>query len=181
MLQPNFSPFPEIITGRILLRQPSKHDAVELFSMRSNEHAMKFIGKPRATSLSDAELLIDIFIEAANKNEGITWAIAFKENPGQLIGTIGLWRLIKEHYRAEIGYMLSPDFWKQGIMKEILPSVIDFGFNTLNLHSIEAQINPGNVASAMLLEAAGFIKEGHFKENFLFNGAFQDTAFYTKI
>ena len=119
MLQPNFSPFPEIITGRILLRQPSKHDAVELFSMRSNEHAMKFIGKPRATSLSDAELLIDIFIEAANKNEGITWAIAFKENPGQLIGTIGLWRLIKEHYRAEIGYMLSPDFWKQGIMSKM--------------------------------------------------------------
>jgi ribosomal-protein-alanine N-acetyltransferase len=107
--------------------------------------------------------------------------MTLKENPSQLIGTIGLWRIIKQHYRAEIGYMLHPDYWKKGLMKEAIIRVNDFGFNDIKLHSIEAHINPGNEGSAAILESTGYIREAYFKEDFFFDGTFRDTAIYSKL
>jgi len=51
----------------------------------------------------------------------------------------------------------------------------------MNLHSIEANINPGNQASAMLLESTGFVKEAYFKEDYFFNGSFHDTIIYSRL
>jgi ribosomal-protein-alanine N-acetyltransferase len=181
MLQPNFSNFPEIQTNRLLLRRITHKDALQIFRLRSDERVMQFIDKERAASIEDAEVFINRIIQLLNINDGITWAIALNNKPETLIGTIGCWRLIKEHYRAEIGYMLQPEFWQQGIMKEALNAVINYSFNELKLHSIEAQINPENTASAAILTSAGFIKEGYFKENFFFNGKFGDTAVYSKL
>ncbi|MBC7887338.1 MAG: GNAT family N-acetyltransferase [Ferruginibacter sp.] len=181
MLQPDFSSFPEIKTVRLLLRQITKKDAPEILRLRSNEDVMRYIDKERAATIMDAEVFINRILKSLNTNEGITWAIALKEYPETLIGTIGYWRLIKEHYRAEIGYMLNPNHWNKGIMKEALLKVIEVGFNDLKLHSIEAHINPGNAASASILTGAGFVQEAHFKENFFFNGTFRDTAIYSRL
>jgi len=181
MLCPNFSPFPEIETGRLLLRRMITHDAKELLFLRSSEDVMKYIDRERTKSVSDAELFIDKIDASLDSNNGIMWGITLKEQPRTLIGNIGYWRLVKEHYRAEIGYMLHPAFWKKGIMKEALLSVIDFGFDEMNLHSIEANINPDNTASAMLLESTGFVKEAYFKEDYFFNGAFHDTIIYSRL
>jgi ribosomal-protein-alanine N-acetyltransferase len=51
----------------------------------------------------------------------------------------------------------------------------------MKLHSIEAQINTGNAASAHILESVGFMKEAHFKENYFFQGIFSDTIVYSKL
>src|SRR6185295_19509224 len=101
--------------------------------------------------------------------------------PSKIIGYIGYWRMKKEHYRAEIGYALHPAYWKKGIMKEAILAVLDYGFNTMQLHSVEANINADNNASAGILEATGFIKEAHFKEDFFFDGIFRDTIIYSKL
>ena len=77
--------------------------------------------------------------------------------------------------------MLHPDFWGKGIMKEALMAAIDFGFTEMNLHSIEAHINPENTVSGILLEKTGFIREAYFKEDFYFRGKFIDTAVYTLL
>jgi ribosomal-protein-alanine N-acetyltransferase len=181
MLCPNFSPFPEIQTERLLLRRMTTNDAEEILYLRSNDDVMKYIDRERTKSIEDAKSFLDKIDASLNSNNGIMWGISLKENPGKLIGNIGYWRLIKEHYRAEVGYMLHPSFWKKGIMKEALLRVIDFAFDEMNLHSIEANINPGNAASAMLLESTGFIKEAYFKEDFFFNGAFHDTIIYSRL
>jgi len=181
MLSPNFSPFPEITTERLFLRRMTTQDAVEMFHLRSSENVMKYIDRPNAKSITDAEIYIGRIEESINSDSGIMWGITLKENRDKLIGNIGFWRLIKEHYRAEVGYMLHPDFWKKGMMKEALLQVIDFGFNNINLHSIEAHIKPDNIGSARLLESTGFSKEAHFKENFFFEGTFRDTVIYSKL
>ncbi len=49
----------------------------------------------------------------------------------------------------------------------------------MNLHSVEARISPQNLASAAVLEANGFIKEGHLKESFCFREKFEDTVIYS--
>ena len=181
MLQPNFNPFPELATERLILRRITADDTNEIFRLRSDERVMKYIDKERAASIKDAEIFFNLINDSTNTNTGITWAIALKKSPDKMIGNIGFWRLIKEHYRAEIGYMLHPDFWNKGIMKEALAEAIDFGFNKMKLHSIEAQINTGNTTSAHILESVGFIKEAHFKENYFFRGTFSDTIVYSKL
>ena len=181
MLELNFCPFPEITTGRLLLRRMTQQDAGELFFLRSNEHIMKYIDRPRATSLKDAEEFLGLIDKSLDVSDGITWGITISENPGKLIGYIGYWRMKKEHYRAEIGYALNPAFWKKGIMKEAILAVVGYGFDVMHLHSIEANINPGNAASAGVLEATGFIKEAYFKEDFFFDGTFRDTIIYSRL
>lgn len=181
MLEPNFIPFPELTTDRLILRSITLADANEVFLLRSSPQTMKFLDKEPLHSIAEAELLVNKIINALNNNEGITWGISFKENPGLIIGSIGFWRIMKEHFRAEIGYMLLPEYCKKGIMKEALLKVIDYGFDQLKLHSIEANINPSNIASAALLTGNRFIKEAYFKENFYFDGHFLDSEIYSLI
>ena len=119
--------------------------------------------------------------DALITGSGITWGIELKEGPGLLIGYICYWRLVKEHYRAEVGYMLLPQFWNKGIMKEALSEVVNFGYDKMKLHSIEGRINPANTASASLLVSTGFIREAYFKEDYFFNGEFGDTAVYSRL
>lgn len=181
MLELNFSPFPQIKTERLLLRRLTKDDTAEIFLLRSNEEVMKYIDRPRAKSMKDAEDLLELINQSIQTNEGISWAITMKENPAKLLGNIGYWRMKKEHYRAEIGYLLNPVYWRKGIMKEAIFALIDFGFNVMKLHSIEANINAENDASARVLESTGFIKEAHFKEDFFFDGMFRDTIIYSRL
>jgi ribosomal-protein-alanine N-acetyltransferase len=181
MLQPNFHPFPELQTERLLLRRLKKDDVEEIFKLRSDETVMKYIGKVPAKTVSEAMEFINGVHDSWLANNGILWAMEMKENPSKLIGYIGHWRLIKEHFRSEVGYMLMPDYWKRALMKEALLKVIDYGFCEMKLHSIEAHIDPKNTASARLLEATGFIREAYFKEDFYFNGNFSDTAIYSKL
>lgn len=179
MLEPNFSPFPELTTERLLLRELAISDAPAIQPLRANIDVMRYINRPLTLTVEDAEKWIGIVVDSLVKNEGITWCICLKEAPLEHIGTIGLWRIEKENYRAEIGYMLAPSLQGKGIMYEAIKKVVDYGFKEMKLHSIEGRIDPRNVASGMLLEKCGFVKEAHFKEAYYMRGSFTDTAVYS--
>jgi RimJ/RimL family protein N-acetyltransferase len=66
-------------------------------------------------------------------------------------------------------------------MKEAINAVVDHGFTVLGLRSIEALLDPENIGSSSVLESKGFIKEGHLKESFYFNGHFKDEAIYSRL
>ena len=66
-------------------------------------------------------------------------------------------------------------------MKEAVKISIDWAFTKTGLHSIEANINPGNHPSAALLKSVGFVQEAYFKENYYFNGAFKDSIIYSLV
>jgi ribosomal-protein-alanine N-acetyltransferase len=181
MLTPDFSNFPILETERLLLRRITPADAEAIFLLRSNEDVMKYIDKEKAKDISEGFAFVQRIDDAITKNDGINWGISLKENPAQLIGVIGFWRLIKEHYRAEVGYTLSPSHWGRGVMSEALRTCIDYGFGPLKLHSIEAHINPDNAASAAILEKTGFVKEAYFREDYFFKGEFRDTVIYSLL
>ena len=180
MLNLSFNPFPELLTERLRLRQINNEDANEIFILRSDERVMNFIERPRAKSMDDALQLIQKVNEALTNNDGITWAITLK-NDSKLLGTIGYWRIMKEHHRAEIGYLLHPDYQSKGIMQEAFAATIDYGFIIMRLHSVEANVNPDNAASIKLLERNKFAREAYFKENFYYDGKFLDTAIYSLL
>lgn len=66
-------------------------------------------------------------------------------------------------------------------MTKAVIEILSYGFGLLQLHSVEARIHPENIGSENVLLSTGFIKEAYFKENFLLNGIFEDTAVYSKL
>ena len=97
------------------------------------------------------------------------------------MGTIGYYRTTPEHYRAEIGYLLASKLHRKGLMQEALGVVLSYGFENMQLHSVEANTNPANLASQRLLEKFGFVREAYFRENYFFDGKFLDSAIYSLI
>ena len=156
-------------------------DAPAVLRLRSNIDVMKYINRPLTQTVEEAEKWISVIIDALEKNDGISWCICLKEKPAEHVGSIGLWRIDKENHRAEIGYMLAPHLQGKGLMFEALQPVIHYGFTEMKLHSIEAQIDPRNIASAALLRKAGFVQEGYFKENYFLRGQFADTAIFSLL
>lgn len=180
MLNLHFDPFPTLSTERLVLRKITLDDAESLFEMRSSEKMMAFIQRPRAKAVADATALIETMLDNLAKKESVVWAISLKIDP-RLIGTIGFFRTRPENFRAEVGYLLHENYWQQGITYEALEAVLDYGFKTMNCHSIEAHIDARNTASQRLLEKSGFVKEAHFKEDFFWEGQFLDSAVYSKL
>jgi ribosomal-protein-alanine N-acetyltransferase len=180
MLNFNFTPFPIIETERLILKQITNNDANEVFELRSNPETMKYIPRPLAKTIEDALEHIAMIEEKISENTGINWGITLKGNP-KVLGIIGYYRLQPENYRAEIGYMLLPEFHGKGIITEAVKRLISYGFNDLKLHSIEAVIDPGNFASERVLQKCNFVKEAHLKEAEFYEGKFLDKVIYSLL
>lgn len=180
MLQLNFSPFPTIETERLVLRKITDEDLTDYHVLRNDVEAMKYLNKEEPQTIEFIQNLIQKIDTGIQNNTAINWAISLKEKP-TLIGSIGFHYINLDHHRAEIGYMLLPNYWQQGITNEAIKAVIHFGFTLMKLHSIEAHINPENQASRNLLLKNGFIKEAYFKENFYFKGQFLDSEVLSLI
>jgi len=180
LLTINFSPFPTFTTERLVLKQLTKDNVNDLFWVRSNQDVGKYITRQPYQTVDEAIVFLEKIETNIRNNETIIWGISF-QGENKIIGTICLWNIKKENYRAEVGYELHPDFWRKGIIHETLTIVLNYGFNAMNLHSIEAVVDPENTASIKLLEKNHFVKEAHFKENYFHNGKFKDTAIYSLL
>lgn len=176
----NIKVFPVIETERLRLREMDLNDASLLFQLRSDDSVMKYMAKEVILTIDEARKIIQDNLNAFWKGESIYWAIALKDKD-DFIGAGGYWRWAKQHFRAEIGFQLLPEYWRQGYMKEALESMIPFGFDQMGLHRIEADVDPRNIASIKLLEKLKFRKEGHFKENIHFKGQYLDSMIYSLI
>lgn len=167
----NFTPFPVLETERLVLRELKEEDEETLYAIR-------LATRPR-TREEIRELVQKIKTDTAANNM-ISWTICLRGDD-RMIGDISFWRVLKEHSRAEIGYSILPEFHRKGIATEALRAVLAYGFETMNLHSVEANTAPENAASRRLLEKHGFVQEGYFRENYFVNGVYADSAIYSLL
>lgn len=179
MLTINLNPLPEFSSERLLLRKMTEADSDDVFTLRAEESVSRYIARTPYTTKEEADAFIAKINASINNNETGYWAICLKEKPASLIGTMCLWHIDAGNYRAEIGYELHPTYQRQGIMQEALPLLLNHAFTVMKFHTLEAVVNPGNIASIKLLEKKGFVREAYFKENFYYNNRFTDTAIYT--
>lgn len=180
MLELNFKTFPLLETERLALRKITKRDLNDLLFLRSDPDVMLYLDSPKATNIREVKDLLTKIDTGLKMNTAIAWGIFLKDST-ELIGTISFHRIEKPHHRAELGYMLKPAYWKKGIISEAVNEVIAYGFRKINLHSIEAHVNPSNAGSIRLLEKHGFVREAYFKENYCYNGVFLDSAVYSLL
>ncbi|OUR94515.1 GNAT family N-acetyltransferase [Flavobacteriales bacterium 34_180_T64] len=172
-----FDVFPELESERLQFRAYKNEDAKRLLSIRSNALVSKYMDTTLPVTVEDSKQRIAKIQSSFNDKTGITWAIIEKSS-NMLIGDFGIWRFDKNNSRGEIGYVLSPEFWGKGYMTEAFTTLVNFAFSKLNLHSLEANINPENENSKILLSKFGFKQEAYFRENYFYNGRFLDSEIY---
>jgi [ribosomal protein S5]-alanine N-acetyltransferase len=170
--------FPTLETDRLRLREIINDDAKDIFACFSNELVTQFYGQETLVHIKQAEAFVDFFANSFKEKRGIRWGIEIKGEPG-LIGTIGFNAWSPKHKRAEIGYEIHPDYWRNGYTFEAVTKVVQYGFNELGLTRIGAVVFTDNSASNRLLAKAGFLQEGILRDYMHQNGKAYDTYVYS--
>lgn len=150
-----FTPFPILVTARLILRQLAMDDEQEIFTLRSDKEINKYLDRQLSVTLDDARNFINKVNENTNKNNSVYWAITLA-NSNTLVGTVCLFGFSSERASCEIGYELLTNFQGQGIMKEAVEKVIGYAFNTINVQKMEAFIHRDNQSSINLLQKLSF-------------------------
>ena len=164
-------------TPRLTLRPLSGSDAEALYAMFSDPAVMKYWSTAAWTTLEPARELIVEDTEALRTGRHLRLGIQTRADH-RLIGTCSLFSFNHQCKRAEIGYCLARSAWKSGFMHEALCALIDYAFDDLGLHRIEADTDPRNLSSVKFLERLGFVKEGHLRERWIVEGQVSDSSLY---
>ena len=162
----NFTPFPVLKTERLTLRQLISSDDTEIFALRSDINANKYLERKPSKSIDDAKNFIQTINKNIQSNNSIYWAITLN-GTNKLIGTVCLFDFSDDNKKAEIGYELLPDFHGKGIMQEAVSKIIDFGIQYIGLNAIEAFTHQKNQSSTRLLERLNFKKHSAGDEDFI--------------
>ena len=158
------------IYRRVLEVAPDYADAV---------HYSGVLAHQQGRSEQAVALIEDMEVDVA-RGEAIRWGIAPRGQP-EVIGFCGFAAWRKRHRRGEVGYILSRDHWKSGVMREVLSAVLAYGFGAMDLHSVEAGVTPGNDGSIRLLERSGFRLEGHTRETYWAEDRFVDSLIFSLL
>ena len=162
-------------TSNLHLRPSTLADAEGMFAMLSDPESMKYWSDQPVPDIDGALQALRKDLESDAKGNSMCWAVTLK-GQDEMIGKCILFQFSQDNHRAEIGYILNRNYWRQGLMQQALEAVIDFAFNTLNLHRIEADIDTENAASLGLLEKLGFEREGLFHDRWFVYGEWQDSV-----
>lgn len=128
-------------------------------------------------SIEQTKAIVETWVLENQKinNQSFTFSIVFQK---QLIGLIAL-NLGKEKYRnAEVWYKLHADFWNKGFATEALKTLLNFGFNALKLHRIEAGCAVENIGSIRVLEKVGMNLEGRKRQHLPLKTGWSDNFIY---
>lgn len=156
--------FPTLRTARLHLRQIVDADAARLFELHGDPVLMRWFGSDPLARPEDALALVRAFASwRALPNPGTRWGIERRDRPG-LVGSVGLFSWNRQWRKCSVGYELAADAQGQGLMREALQAVIDWGLAQMGLNRIEAQVHPDNAASLGLLARLGFQVEGLQRE-----------------
>ena len=168
-----------IATNWFLLRQFSKNDLENVYKGLSHPEVIKYYGVSY-DSLEATKEQITWFSQLEIEGTGIWWAIEFLEDK-EFCGAIGFNNLDNNHKRIEIGFWLLPEYWRRGIISEVLPIACRYAFEKLGLHRIVAQIETENVNSKKAIEKAGFVYEGTLRECEFKDGKYISLAIFSLL
>lgn len=168
--------FPRFSSGSFVLREILSSDAADWHRYLSDPLVNEFTSAPEM-SVPDVEGLIAMFAANYSTKTQIRWALA-EPDSDEMIGDCGYNVFHSRDSRAEIGYNLSPQYWRRGMMTKALSLIIEYGFSHLGLNKIEATVGVNNARSSGLLRKLGFQLEGTHREYRNRRGVFGDSLFF---
>lgn len=172
--------FPVLLTPRLKLRQITPSDADALFAIHSDVDAMRWYGVDPITERAQAETLAEAFAGWFVARTGCRWGLE-RHDDQRLIGSCGFFRWNRSWRNCMVGYELARDCQGQGYMREAMAAILDYGFDELQLHRVQAECHPGNPASIRLLAKLGFRFEGTHRGQAYWEERFHDLNCYALL
>lgn len=154
---------PVLETERLILRKVTQEDLEDIFSYGSIEEVTKYVTWNTHRTLADSQVFIDFALNQYEQKKIAPWGIEYKET-SKMIGSIDFVSWQQHHKIAEIGYVLSPNYWGKGIITEAAKKIIQYGFEEMDLVRIQARCFVQNIGSARVMEKAGMSLEGIMKK-----------------
>ena len=171
--------FPILHTDRLDLIEIKQHHLGDLYQLYSNENVTRYYNVLPLKNEQEAQKYIDWFQSRFKDALGIRWGISIKGQQN-IIGTIGFNNFTKRH-RANIGYDLQTEHWNNGYITEALKTVINFGFDQLEINRIEAEVMQGNIISEKVLDKLNFKNEGVLREWMFWNDKHYDMTMFSLL
>ncbi|MDQ7729948.1 GNAT family N-acetyltransferase [Halomonas sp. SpR8] len=178
MSQALFSPVIE--TERLSLRPLVISDSESLLKIFSDPEVMRYWNTAPWVTIQDSLDFINESNESMGLQESLVLGVYIKST-GEMAGKCMLFSFVKESKRAEIGFGLGRACWGKGFIAEAGEALIQYGFNSLGLRRIEAEIDPDNQSSAKALVKLGFTQEGLLRQRWEINGIVSDSALFGRL
>jgi len=172
--------FEEIITDRLILRKFTQESFDSIYSDMSQDEQLDILGLNSIEKLLEEKEKYKKGLSTYNKK--FLYHQLIDKKTSAIIGWCGFHIWYTDHNRAEIGYGLFDDNYKsKGIMSEAIVSIVNYGFNNMNLERIEAFVSPNNTHSIKLLKRMKFKKEGFLKHHYFHNNKMEDDIIFALL
>lgn len=168
-----FSSIPPLSTDRLTLRRMKVSDWQDMYEYSKEECVTKYLLWEPHKSPEQTQDYLRYLQTRYRTGDFYDWAVVDKKS-GKMIGTCGFASLDFQNNSAEVGYVLNPDFWGQGIAAQAVRAVLEFGFMELNIHRIEAKYIIGNDSSRRVMEKCGMSFEGVRRSSMYIKGQYRD-------
>lgn len=158
------------MSPRVYIRKPVEEDWQELisFHQKSQEFHFPWVFPP----LTEEEC--QTYISRCRK-EDFEGLLICHLHSMKIVGVANLSQIFYGAFQnAYLGYYINVDFAGQGLMIEGIQLTINHAFHSLDLHRVEANIQPENHASINLVKRLGFTKEGFSRQYLKINEAWCD-------
>ncbi len=174
--------YPVAIEGpRLVLRELRPDDVESVAKITADAVALEHMPLDYMDH-DEAEGYVTQLIEAAEDPSRFVYALAIaRPIDDQLLGIAQLSVESFTHRRAELGYLVCPEYWGQGFGREAAALLGNFGFDHLGLARIWAVTAVENTNSARLLDALGFEREGTLRRHLLIHGGWHDAYLYALV
>ena len=166
---------PKLAGDGVLLRQLTDADVGRLFEVFSDPEVMRYWSRGPLASEAEARALLAEIDRGRRQDALYQWGVATAGSPA-VIGTATLFRIDRDHRRAEIGFALGSAWWGRGFATAAVSRLVEHAFGPLGLCRLEADVDPRNRASLRLLQKLGFKREGLLRERYHVAGEVQDSV-----
>ncbi len=170
--------FPTLITSRLKLREIQESDLDNIFEYASNSDVTPFVIFDTHKTKEDSLSFIEFAKNEFRNKTSLIWAIELKEEE-KMIGTIDLRGFNNSNRCGEIGYALNKKYWNKGYVTESMKSVIQYGFDQLDLNRIESHCEHENFGSWKVMEKCGLKYEGTLREKVFIKNRFRSMKMYS--
>jgi RimJ/RimL family protein N-acetyltransferase len=168
---------PELTGSLVSLRELRASDAPALFATLSGEQVSRFISPPPAT-VEGFGRFIGWAIRQRQAGQYVCFAVV-PHGSDVAIGIFQVRSLEPAFGTAEWGFALALEFWGAGIFTDGAKLVVDFAFDVLGVHRLEARAALKNGRGNGALRKLGAVQEALLRRSFLKNGEYLDQALWT--
>ena len=111
-------------------------------------------------------------------DDTIRFSIVIPQEDGseKLIGNCGIHNINWKNRVAEVGIVIGEkDYQNKGFGTEAMELLLEYAFNTINLHRIELFTYEYNIGALKSYNKVGFVEEGRRRQFMYFKGKYHDT------